>query len=228
MWCLISFDNSNERQGILQCWPDYGNVDCPWWTESMFPFWTLVWVSSKRTCPWWLRQYYLHTFKTRSDTGLWHKSYTSYPTIRYVNPCWLIPGQRRAVAGDVKPCRIQCDFSRCQVKPPTGHSRLSARYSRTDLRAACHLIYLHKQTYRHTHTHTHIHRTYFLFHVLFCFQWNLLLSHFIFRWGSHPAFSKWVQQYKELHLLDHQHLKQPINKSCDSNCDQCGGLKYKR
>lgn len=129
---------------------------------------------------------YLQTFKTWSDISLWHKGYTSYPNIHYVNPCLLIQGQLRAVAGDTwKPCRMRCEFIWCLVKPPTGQARLSTRYGQPDLSAVCHqcLIYLH----RHTHAHTTF------FHVLLCFQWKLLLSLY-FKWDSHPALLKKVKE----------------------------------
>lgn len=100
----------------------------------------------------WFAQYHLQTFKTQTDISPYDKSYTSYPTMHYVKPCLLIEGQLRAVAGDKKPCGIWCEFSKYLAKPPTGQASLSVRYGQTDLRAACHLISLHRDARTQTCT----------------------------------------------------------------------------
>lgn len=105
----------------------------------------------KRTCPWWLRQYYLRTFKTRSDIGL-------LPHHTLCKSLLVDPGSAEGGGGrHVKPLRIRCEFSKCLVKPPAGQARLSARYGQTDLRAACHLISLHRDTHaRHKWQTVHL------------------------------------------------------------------------
>lgn len=157
----------------------------------------------KMTCPWWLRQYYLQTFKTWSDSSLWHKVYTSYPIINYVNPCSLIQGQLRGVvAGMWSPAGSDGSSAYVWLNHPQGKQGCLRD---TDWPQSCLSPYLSPQGHTQTCTHT----TCFHLHVFFLFSVGTTHLHFIFKRFSSSSLtiSAKVSQY---HLLLHQHVKQPV------------------